>query len=155
MSNTDTMKEVYLLAQEHCGLKVGDWVKIIRKAESNEAGWEANWNDNMDKYVGRNGFIRKFEDAYGMSVIFQDGNCWNFPYFVLKKVEKPAHQFKPFDKVLVRDSVSAFWICDFFSYYHKDQDNDDYPYRCLTSVYKYCIPYEGNEHLIGTKNSPE
>lgn len=59
----------------------------------------------------------------------------------------PDKVFKPFDKVLVRDSDEGLWKCDFFS--HIDVDG----YYCLRSCWKQCIPYEGNEHLLGTTKS--
>lgn len=55
---------------------------------------------------------------------------------------------KPFDKVLVRDHDRARWDITFYECY--DKTNKSYPYRTLGgTVYKQCIPYEGNEHLIG------
>lgn len=60
------------------------------------------------------------------------------------------HQFKPFDKVLVRDCNDREWGCDFFS--HIAEDNR---YICIYSWWKQCIPYEGNEYLLNTKNKPE
>lgn len=58
---------------------------------------------------------------------------------------KPKCEFKPFDKVLVRDSQSDKWCVNLFS--HK---NIDEPYSCVYARWNYCIPYEGNEHLLGT-----
>lgn len=55
--------------------------------------------------------------------------------------------FKPFDKVLVRDDYGQEWKINFFSHYKKDVT---YKYSCLKSCYRQCIPYEGNEHLLGT-----
>lgn len=55
--------------------------------------------------------------------------------------------FKPFDKVLVRDDYGQEWKINFFSHYKKDVT---YKYSCLKSCYNQCIPYEGNEHLLGT-----
>lgn len=60
------------------------------------------------------------------------------------------HQFKPFDRVLVRDRNDREWGCDFFS--HIAEDNR---YICIYSWWKQCIPYEGNEHLLNTTNKPE
>lgn len=60
---------------------------------------------------------------------------------------KPTCPFKPFDKVLVRDDYGQEWKIDFFSHYKKDVT---YKYSCLKSCYRQCIPYEGNEHLLGT-----
>lgn len=60
------------------------------------------------------------------------------------------HQFKPFDKVLVRDYNDNEWNCDFFS----NMDEHGY-YNCINSWWRQCIPYDGNEHLLGTANDPE
>ena len=69
------------------------------------------------------------------------------------KVVKPKCSFKPFDKVLVRCNEDSVWRCELFS--HCNTFNKQCPYVCLSSVYKYCIPYEGNQHLLGTTNNPQ
>lgn len=68
------------------------------------------------------------------------------------KVVKPKCSFKPFDKVLARCNEDSVWRCELFSHYNTF--NKQCPYVCLSSVYKYCIPYEGNQHLLGTTNNP-
>lgn len=66
---------------------------------------------------------------------------------------KPTCPFKPFDKVLVRDTDKQEWLPGFF---YKFDGDWDHPYYIMNShhltdfVYKQCIPYEGNEHLLGT-----
>lgn len=69
------------------------------------------------------------------------------------KVTEPKCSFKPFDKVLVRCNEDSIWRCELFSHYNTF--NKQYPYVCLSSIYKYCIPYEGNQHLLGTTNNPK
>ena len=59
-------------------------------------------------------------------------------------------EFKPFDRVLVRDGDGDEWHIDFFEGMNKDKD-EPYTYLCLNSCWRHCIPYEGNEHLLGTK----
>lgn len=54
---------------------------------------------------------------------------------------------KPFDKVLARDTDEQTWRANYFSHYSNDPK---YPYTCINGLYRYCIPYEGNEHLLGT-----
>ena len=66
---------------------------------------------------------------------------------------KVEHKFKPFDKVLVRDRKFDKWCPISFGYY--DKENSMCPYVCESFGYAYCIPYEGNEDLIGIKKSPE
>lgn len=62
------------------------------------------------------------------------------------------YNFKAFDKVLVRDSEEKPWSCSFYSHYETK-----YLVHICTNGrdYKYCIPYEGNETLLGTTNSPQ
>lgn len=69
------------------------------------------------------------------------------------KVIEPKCSLKPFDKVLVRDSEDGVWKAGYFSNY--DEDDVPLPYICVGSLYKLCIPYEGNEYLLGTDKSPE
>ena len=67
--------------------------------------------------------------------------------------KKNRHQFKPFDKVLVRNADTREWVCDFFM---KEKRDSVYRFGCMVSgSWGQCIPYEGNEHLLGTTNEPE
>lgn len=68
-------------------------------------------------------------------------------------VKEPKRPFKPFQKVLVRDAKDAVWKADYFSHY--EEGDKTYQYNCVGSFYKSCIPYEGNEHLLGTTNNPK
>lgn len=65
-------------------------------------------------------------------------------YTIWEKSKKQS-AFKPFDKVLVRDSESDKWRANLFGYIDKDKY-----YHCVYANWVYCIPYEGNEHLLGT-----
>lgn len=56
-------------------------------------------------------------------------------------------EFKPFDMVLVRNDANKKWSIELFSYY--DKEDKLFPYVCLDGCYHYCIPYEGNESLLG------
>lgn len=59
-------------------------------------------------------------------------------------------EFKPFDKILMRNENNQTWRACLFSHYRKDLY---FPYVCVgCSAYKQCIPYEGNEYLLGTTN---
>lgn len=62
----------------------------------------------------------------------------------------PDNKFKPFDKVLVRDYDNDWWVPTFFGFQTKGG-----LYRVVNGIWKQCIPYEGNEHLVGTTNEPE
>lgn len=58
------------------------------------------------------------------------------------------HQFKPFDKVVVRDCPVDPWQADFFSHY----DDGEYHFVCAGGgCWRYCLPYnEMTAKLIGT-----
>lgn len=75
----------------------------------------------------------------------KDNRDWN-------KFNLLAKTFKPFDRVLVRDDINEKWILSIFGCY-EDEDKD-FPYVCINGRYCYCIPYEGNEHLLNTPNTP-
>ena len=61
---------------------------------------------------------------------------------------------KPFDKVLVRDTLYSNWICDLFS---NIVEYEYYQYNCVGNSYVYCIPYnDDTKHLLGTtEEAPE
>lgn len=63
---------------------------------------------------------------------------------------KPKIELKPFDKVLVRDYKSDNWRANLFSHIDKNGCH-----HCVWASWHYCIPYEGNEHLLGTTKDVE
>ena len=68
------------------------------------------------------------------------------------KVVKPKCSFKPFDKVLVRCG-NGIWGATFFS---RRDNKSAWAYVGVDCInWEQCIPYEGNEHLLGTNNNPE
>ncbi len=84
---------------------------------------------------------------------YPDAECVLFPskdqrdwskFGATNKETKP--QFKPFDKVLVRDRDDRKWGCDLFCHLGDKEG----VFVCISSWWKQCIPYEGNEHLLGT-----
>lgn len=71
---------------------------------------------------------------------------------------KPKVEFKPFDKVLVRNTDTEEWFPGFFEKFDSTWNN---PYhimnrRSMTDfAFKQCIPYIGNESLLGTTKDVE
>ena len=63
---------------------------------------------------------------------------------------KPKVELKPFDRVLVRDFEDQAWQVSLFSY----KDSDSY-YCCNGCAWNQCIPYIGNESLLGTTKDVE
>lgn len=74
----------------------------------------------------------------------KEGKAWDAEKKVVEDI-KTEYQFKPFDKVLVRDSYNDMWRANLFSHIREDG-------RYVTTglVWNFCIPYEGNESLLGT-----
>ena len=66
-------------------------------------------------------------------------------------LKKKEPQFKPFEKVLVRDSESEKWRCALYSHFNS---KDIYHHITVSGAYVMCIPFEGNEHLVGTTKNP-
>ena len=67
------------------------------------------------------------------------------------KYDKEQHklikqEFKPFDKVLVRNNTDEKWRINLFSRY--DEKDKEYPFICMDNHYRYCTPYKGNEYLL-------
>ena len=58
---------------------------------------------------------------------------------------------KPFDKVLVRDYNDHHWRCALYERY--DNTRDIMYFATIIGLYQQCIPYKGNEHLLGTINN--
>jgi len=82
------------------------------------------------------------------------GYEWDEKKKELRKIQPhyDISNFKPFDKVLGRDYDEGVWICDLYSYYYKGDNKMgvDNAFVCVGDSHLQCIPFEGNEHLLGT-----
>ena len=88
-------------------------------------------------------------DPYGL--IDANGECLLFPSKEVRDwsdYQLPVpHDFKPFDKVVVKDDGST-WHIDFFEAYLL---NEGFEYQCMHQTWQYCLPYnEETAKLIGT-----
>jgi hypothetical protein len=76
----------------------------------------------------------------------------SIPLYVAVKVQE-APKFQPFQKVLVKDCEEGMfnvWHCDLFSHISEEGE-----YFTSSGMWNECIPFEGNEHLVGTKDDPK
>lgn len=93
------------------------------------------------------------EIQYGhnsMLEYLQGSNLFNMLFIELQQeTNKPKYIFKPFDKVLVRQSDKNDWRVAFYSHFNEEENLH---VTAWLSWYQ-CIPYEGNEHLVGTSNN--
>lgn len=80
----------------------------------------------------------------------KEGKAWDAEKKQIVDIKKEL-QFKPFEKVLVRDSIYDVWRASFFSHIKEDDER----YVTTGLCWKFCIPYEGNEHLLGTTDNFE
>lgn len=111
--------------------------------------YEVHYNEYR---FGRNRSLRLATDSEKQQLfdaLAKEGKAWDAEKKMVVNL-KPKVKFKPFDKVLVRDSRVSKWRANLFS--HK---NIDEPYYCVYASWNYCIPYEGNEHLLGTTKDSE
>lgn len=75
---------------------------------------------------------------------------------VLAEINKPKYEFKPFDRVLVRDADDETWAAGIYSYYVDEKGCRKKHGVCGNDYgYEQCIPYEGNEDLWMTTNKPK
>ena len=112
--------------------------------------YEVNYNEYR---FGRNRNLRLATDSEKkqlFSALTKEGKAWDAEKKEVVDIKK-EHQFKPFEKVLVRDSYESKWRASFFSNIRESYAK----YVTTGLVWKFCIPYEGNEHLLGTTNNVE
>lgn len=90
---------------------------------------------------------RLYSDSYGLGshhlLFFKEQDEWE-----LVPDKFNISTLKPFDKVLGRTDNTGIWECDLFSCYNDSELYNNF--HCIGVNYRYCIPYEGNEHLLGT-----
>ena len=83
-----------------------------------------------------------------LDALEKEGKCWNADKKCIESISD--HTLQPFEKVLVRNISDENWEISFFSYY---TNNEEYPYSCCSGLCIECIPYKGNEELLGTNKS--
>ena len=111
--------------------------------------YEVNYNEYR---FGRNRNLRLATDSEKkqlFSALTKEGKYWDTEKKQVMDLKE--YQFKPFEKVLVRDSYEDEWRASFFSNIREGYAK----YVTTGLVWKFCIPYEGNEHLLGTTNNVE
>lgn len=107
-----------------------------------------DWLSFEDKHIQP---ITEAQQVILFKALANEGKAWDADkkqIVDLKSLWTP----KPFDRVLVRDDVNEEWNIDFFKGINTSKA---YKYRCMNSIWVYCIPYEGNEHLLGTNKDVE
>lgn len=90
------------------------------------------------------------------SALANKGKAWDSEKKAIVDLN-PKCEFKAFDKVLCRNSKDDTWEADFFA--RLTRKEIDYTqsgkYLCVGDLWMYCIPYNGNESLLGTTKDVE
>ena len=113
-----------------------------------------DWLSFEDKQIQP---ITETQQIILFDALAKEGKAWDSEHKMIVNL-KPKVEFKPFDKVLVRNTDTEEWFPGFFE---KFDSTWNYPYhimnrRSMTDfAFKQCIPYEGNEHLLGTTKDVE
>lgn len=129
----------------------GDYTKFNGCYSNSRDGYEDVTNaetakfDKLDNNIAY-GYVREIERKLG--------GILNLTTLEIEKQQvvelKSKVEIKPFDKVLVRNDKEDQWSANIFSYQVRDM------YHCLGEDYwRYCIPYIGNESLLGTTKDVE
>lgn len=105
-----------------------------------------DWLSFEDKQIQP---ITETQQIILFDALAKDGKAWDSEKKQIVDL-KPKVELKPFDKVLIRDFGSQAWQVSLFSY----KDSDSY-YCCNGSSWNHCIPYIGNESLLGTTKDVE
>lgn len=97
-------------------------------------------------YIDDKLILKLNEYDFGCDFI-NDSNKQIFLHDVLK-IEPPRHGFETKESVLVRQDKVLKWNLTEYAYFDTEITHG---HVCLNGqCFKYCIPYEGNEHLLGT-----
>lgn len=105
-----------------------------------------DWLSFEDKQIQP---ITETQQIILFDALAKEGKVWDAEKKMIIDLKQKV-ELKPFDKVLVRDSKSDKWRANLFGYI----DKDEY-YHCVYANWVYCIPYIGNESLLGTTKDVE
>lgn len=105
-----------------------------------------------DFLLSRLDYAREDEKQQLFDALAKEGKAWDAEKKLIVDL-KPKCEFKPFDKVLCRNSKDDTWEADFFA--RLTRKEIDYTqsgkYLCVGDLWMYCIPYnEETAHLLGT-----
>lgn len=152
IDSNDVIVESFIVRGDY---KYGDDLKFYAACSNNkETDVVYNSSIMINKTSVRKESLRlstEEEKQQLFSALVKEGKAWDAEKKIIVNLKHKC-EFKPFDKVLGRNEKDEVWGADLFSHYREESQ---YPFRCIGFARKYCIPYEGNEYLLGTKNDPK
>lgn len=92
------------------------------------------------------------EKQHLFDALAKKGKTWDAGKKMIIDLKQKV-ELKPFDKVLVRHQKTEEWSANIFS--HTDKTDEYLDYVCVNGRWEFCIPYEGNESLLGTTKDVE
>ncbi len=117
-----------------------------------EVFFEKICENKVIRVISKSQQIGTYFNKYGQ--YHKAGECLLFPSkenrdwnnFSIEKEKE--YDFKPFDKVIVRDYADDKWQIDLFSHIN---NTVNWTFSCLCSCWRQCLPYnEKTAKLIGT-----
>ena len=96
-------------------------------------------------------FATEEEKQQLFDALEKEGKAWDAEKKQIVDL-KPKVELNPFDKVLVRDRKTSHWEVDLFGF---KTEGPYIVYHCMGGFWKFCIPYIGNESLLGTTKDAE
>lgn len=87
------------------------------------------------------------------SALAKENKRWDSEKKQIVDLKPKFDELKPFDNVLVRHQKTEEWRANIFS--HTDKTDEYLDYVCVNGRWEFCIPYEGNESLLGTTKDVE
>nr|UVN06586.1 MAG: hypothetical protein [Bacteriophage sp.]DAV75236.1 MAG TPA: hypothetical protein [Caudoviricetes sp.] len=103
-------------------------------------------------FEGKMNFATDSEKQQLFDALAKEGKAWDAEKKQIVDL-KPKVELKPFDNVLVRHQKTEEWRANIFS--HTDKTDEYHDYVCVNGRWEFCIPYEGNESLLGTTKDVE
>lgn len=106
-----------------------------------------DWLSFEDKHILP---ITETQQIILFDALAKKGKAWDAEKKEVVDLKPKVDVLKPFDRVLIRDINAERWKASFFSY-KEESHYVSIEGRC----WRQCIPYEGNEHLLGTTEDVE
>lgn len=143
----DTYTKHTTLILHKNGCVVESLVSLIRHHDLVESREPIN-----EVLLSRLYYAREDEKKELFDALANEGKAWDAGKKMIIDL-RPKVEFKPFDKVLCRNSKDDTWEADFFA--RLTRKEIDYTqsgkYLCVGDLWMYCIPYnEETAHLLGT-----
>lgn len=141
---------------------IGDKLIYLFKAEDDEKYYGHVFLDGNIAIVNEDSYCQKDfctartsteeEKQQLFEALAKKGKAWDAEKKMIVNL-KPKVELKPFDNVLVRHQKTEEWRANIFS--HTDKTDEYLDYVCVNGRWEFCIPYEGNESLLGTTKNVE